>query len=51
MAGGVAVLAFDRDGKPDLFFANGAEQPSFEKRTDRITTGCIAIVAIGFSRM
>src|SRR5436305_7933994 len=24
MAGGVAVLDYDRDGKPDIFFTNGA---------------------------
>jgi hypothetical protein len=28
MAGGVAVFDFDNDGYPDIYFANGAEQPS-----------------------
>jgi hypothetical protein len=31
MPGGVAVLDYDNDGRPDLFFANGAEQPSLRK--------------------
>ena len=31
MAGGVAVIDFDGDGLPDLFFTNGAPQPSLKK--------------------
>src|SRR5436305_6664324 len=31
MPGGVAVLDYDHDGRPDLFFANGAAQPSLRK--------------------
>jgi enediyne biosynthesis protein E4 len=31
MAGGVAVFDYDNDGYPDIYFANGAEQPSLQK--------------------
>jgi len=31
MPGGVAVLDYDNDGHPDLFFTNGAAQPSLRK--------------------
>lgn len=31
LPGGVAVLDYDHDGRPDLFFANGAAQPSLRK--------------------
>jgi enediyne biosynthesis protein E4 len=31
MAGGVAVFDYDSDGYPDIYFANGAAQPSLEK--------------------
>ena len=31
MPGGVAVLDFDNDGWDDLFFTNGAPQPSLVK--------------------
>ena len=31
MIAGVAVFDYNNDGKPDLFFANGAELPSFKK--------------------
>jgi hypothetical protein len=31
MAGGVAVVDYDNDGLPDLFFTNGASQPSLQK--------------------
>jgi len=31
MAGGLAVFDYDGDGRPDLFFTNGAEVPSLSK--------------------
>jgi len=31
MAGGLAALDYDNDGLPDLYFTNGAAQPSLEK--------------------
>jgi len=31
LAGGVAILDYDNDGKMDLFFTNGAELPSMKK--------------------
>jgi enediyne biosynthesis protein E4 len=31
MAGGVAVFDYDHDGYPDIYLANGAEQPSLQK--------------------
>lgn len=31
MAGGVGVFDFDNDGYPDVYFTNGAPQPSLEK--------------------
>jgi enediyne biosynthesis protein E4 len=31
MVGGVAVIDYDQDGLPDLYFVNGARQPQLEK--------------------
>ncbi len=31
MAGGLAVFDYDGDGRPDIFFTNGADLPSLEK--------------------
>src|SRR3569832_2295450 len=31
MPGGIAVFDYDHDGRPDIFFTNGAAIPSLEK--------------------
>lgn len=31
MCGGIAVLDYDRDGRPDLFFSNGARLPGMQR--------------------
>ena len=33
MAGGLAVFDYDGDGRPDIFFTNGAALPSLSKET------------------
>jgi enediyne biosynthesis protein E4 len=35
MTGGVAVIDFDNDGWPDIYFINGAELPSMKKTSPR----------------
>ena len=35
MAGGVAVFDYNNDGRPDIFFANGAEMPSLRKTSPK----------------
>src|SRR5262249_8287552 len=35
MVGGVAILDYNNDGKPDLSFVNGAQQPGLDKADTR----------------
>ena len=35
MCGGIAILDYDNDGKPDIFFTNGAELPSLKKTSPK----------------
>lgn len=35
MPGGIAVFDYDGDGRPDIFFTNGAEVPSLEKSSPK----------------
>ena len=35
MAGGVAVFDYNGDGRPDIFFTNGASLPSLEKTSEK----------------
>ncbi|MBZ5618793.1 MAG: CRTAC1 family protein [Acidobacteriia bacterium] len=35
MAGGVAVFDYNNDGRPDIFFTNGAEMPSLKKTSSK----------------
>ncbi len=35
MPGGIAVFDYDGDGRPDIYFTNGAEVPSLEKTSPR----------------
>jgi hypothetical protein len=40
MCGGIAILDYDNDGKPDIFITNGAELPSL-KRTSPAYDNCL----------
>jgi len=40
MCGGIAILDFDNDGRPDIFFTNGAKLPEL-KKTDRTFYSCL----------
>jgi hypothetical protein len=35
MAGGVAVFDYNNDGKPDIFFTNGAQMPGLDKTSEK----------------
>ena len=37
MAGGIAVFDYDGDGKPDIFFTNGADVPSLVKTSPKFS--------------
>ena len=49
--GGLAVFDYNGDGRPDIFFTNGAETPSLEKSAaDRTRIASIATTAACASR-
>ena len=45
MAGGLAVFDYDGDGRPDIFFTNGAPIPSLENNRRRTGTACSTTTA------
>jgi hypothetical protein len=50
MAGGVAVFDYNRDGRPDIFFTNGANLATLQEgRRRNIATGCSATTATASS--
>ena len=45
MAGGVAAFDYDGDGRPDIFFTNGAALPSLDKTGPQYGTASITTKA------
>ena len=39
MPGGIAILDYDGDGRPDIYFTNGAALPSMEKSSPKFSNG------------
>ena len=50
MAGGVAVFDYNKDGRPDIFFTNGANIETLKKDDPSIPTGCFGTTARACSR-
>ena len=49
MAGGVAVLDYNRDGRPDIFFTNGANIATLHKDSPKYRTASSATTATASS--
>ena len=45
MAGGLAIFDYNNDGRPDVFFTNGAEVPSLHKTSAKLRIGSIETTA------
>ena len=51
MPGGIAVFDYNGDGLPDIFFTNGAEVPSLEKKSSKFWNRLYRNDGIFISRM